>query len=262
MASCGPIRPAGADIPSRAPRLSTRESAEVAARTEPDRGVPLAVAAVSGAADEAARNLKGMKVLDKAPRGRIAGDCAVERDSGDDEAAPDGALYGVTDASGEEGSGWSLETLGHIRRHAAGDEGSGLTGQLDRAKNSDLRGNCRADTARCTSAAFVQSVLRQVTSAFVRMTDVGMIGIHIGGVIMNSHGDAVFAVRNGDRQLMVMPSPAGDHRCRGQALQRQCDCQQEHHGEACQAGHARSLVDRENVREQRSNHHSGRRERR
>lgn len=119
-------------MPDTAPEVSTPMSAGAKGWASLGDGTPVAAtAAANDATDAAARNLNGIRVLDKAPRGRIAGECAVERDGGNGGVAPARAIHRVTDASGEGGSGWSLQTLDHRRSDTASSEGSEVISQFD-----------------------------------------------------------------------------------------------------------------------------------
>ena len=97
----------------------------------------------------------------------------MERDGGDDGAAPATAHYRVTDASGEERSRGSLQTFAHVRGDAAGDERSEAVTQLDRLKGECLRRDCRAHAAGSTGAALVQRAFSGVAFAVVRVSDTG-----------------------------------------------------------------------------------------
>jgi len=157
------------------------------------------------------------------------------------------AHYRVTNASGEERSGWSLETFGHVRRDAAGDEGSEVISQLDRIESDGLRRDCRTNAAGSTGAALVQRAFDEVGFADVRVSDTGLVRIRLGGVVVTCR--AMMTVGDGVGPIVfVLPHAAGDHRRRSHALHRQSDCQQERQGEASESRHRPTLNDRPAVR--------------
>ena len=161
----------------------------------------------------------------------MAGECAVERDGGNGGRAPARALFRVTDASGDEGSGWSLQTLDHGRRDTANHEGSEAVSQFDRGENEVLRRHGCARAARGTGAAFVQAALGNHRLACGRVID----GARMGMSKALPHSISVARA-------------AGDHRHRSEALHRQSDCQQDHQSETNKTLHLESLSDRRPTR--------------
>ena len=239
---------AGAGMAGRAPEVSALEAADAQGRAALGDGAPnSATVAVSSTTDEAAQNMNGMRVLGKAPRSRIAGDCAMERDDGDDGRAPARALHRVTDASGEEGSGWSLETLGHVRRDTAGAQRSIEVGLLDRSEGNRLRRNRGPNAARRASAALVQGGLGGVGLSPVCMVGAGLMTTRISHVslILRCRLGVTVIIRDSVMVLpchmrvgvIVLPQTTRNHRRRGHALQWQGDRHQAQQDETNKSRH-------------------------
>ena len=201
-----------------------------------------AVFAISRVAATALLNFDVMRVLGNAPRDTRPRWPAMRGGTGRRGTTVrrrQTAHYRVTNASGEERSGWSLWTFAHVRRDTAGDERSEAVGQLDLIEGDRLRRDCSAHAAGRACAALVQRAVRKVGLAFVRMS-----GVHLvqAGVSVTGRIDGVMIVRD-SMGVIVRARAAGDHRRCSHALQRQSDCQQEHRGEASETQHRRSLGD-------------------
>ena len=125
--------------------------------------------------------------------------CAVEWDGGDDGAASRTAHYRVTNASGEERSGGSLETFGQIRRDAADDEGSEVVARLDHIEGNSLGGDRRNHAAGSAGAALVRGAFAKVGLAGVRMSDMRLGRTRVSSVSVNMTGriEGVVIVKDG-----------------------------------------------------------------
>ncbi len=154
----------------------------------------------------------------------------------------------VKNASGEEQSRRSLETLCHVRSDAAGDQGSEVVSELDRGKGKRLRGNGGANAARGADAALLRSLGGRGLP--VRGPIVGML-MHPGAMAFT--GDARVVVSSGRtsevvvvrirRMRTVLHHAAGDH-CRGRhALQGQRERHHTNQRQPQSTPHAKSVVD-------------------
>lgn len=170
----------------------------------------------------------------------------MERDGGNAGRNARGALYRVTDTSDEEGSRWSLKTLGHGRRDTARSEGSVVVSELDRGENKGLRRHSCGRAARSTGAAFVHAALGDIRLSWRRVVDRARMGV---SVPCRSMGTTYIGVGMGMRRgvagsVVVLTHAAGNHRRRSEALHRQSDCEQEHQSQTNKPPHVCSLSDR------------------
>lgn len=139
------------------------------------------------------------------------------------------AQYRVTNASSEEQSRGSLDTLRHIRSDTARNEGSEEVGQLDRVEEDSFGRNDGAHAARSARAALVDHAFAEVGLVMAGVVGINMpVLTRIGHVRMNIACRNVAAARmvgNMRVKVIVLAHTARDHGRRRDALQGQSDGQ-------------------------------------
>ena len=168
----------------------------------------------------------------------------MERDGGDDSGAPQAAHDDVTNASGEEGSRGSLETLGHVRSDAASDERREKVGQVNSFEGTSLRWHGSVRAARSTGAALVKLAVGQTGFA-----SVGVVGLRVdmqrdtGVVRVLVHGGAsgiriLMAMHCAlQMQMPVLGRATGSHRRSRHTLQGDGSSQKPHDRDSGKAPH-------------------------
>lgn len=169
----------------------------------------------------------------------------MERDGGDDSGAPQAAHDDVTNASGEEGSRGSLETLGHVRSDAASDERREKVGQVNSFEGTSLRWHGSVRAARSTGAALVKLAVGQTGFA-----SVGVVGLRMA-MSRNTGRMRVFVHRGRiccvtilmprdygmQMELAVLGRAAVHHRRSGHTLQGDGSGQKPHDRDSRQTPH-------------------------